>query len=489
MKLSELLANITYQKVFQLKEVEIENVQTDSRKCLSNDVFVCLQGEHVDGHDFINKAVENGTKVVIIEKEVEEIPNVTYIFVPSTYRALAQISSVLYNFPSKKMKVIGVTGTNGKTSVTQFLNQIYRLKGYKTGLLGTIHIDIDGEIVPTNNTTPFAHDLQRTLFEMEQKGVSHVFMEVSSHGLAMGRVWGCEFTHGVFTNLSQDHLDYHKTMEEYKRAKGILFTSLGNDFNKTAVLNADDEVFDDYCSVTGCNILSYGIRKNADLKASNISSENGLSFTLTYKQKEYKVQTKLAGDFHVYNLMAAMSICLLEGWTLEEIIDLVSSLEPVKGRMENIECGQDFQVIVDYAHTPDGLENALRSVRGFAKGRIITLIGCGGNRDKTKRPIMAKVAEDYSDFVYLTSDNPRKEDPEEILRDMEVGMTKKDYSIVINRAEAIEQAIHEAKTGDVILIAGKGHEDYQIIGETKNHFSDKEEAEKGIRKRLNAILV
>jgi len=310
-------------------------------------------------------------------------------------------------------------------------------------------------------------------------------MEVSSHGLAMGRVWGCAFDYGVLTNLSQDHLDYHGTMDEYKRAKGLLFTSLGNDFGKTAVLNADDETFDYYQSITGCRVLSYGIKNQADIQGSNVrQEEDGLAFTVTYKEHAYEVHTALTGSFHVYNLLGAMAVCLQDGWDIDSLVKAISQLRPVQGRMEPVRVGQPFDVIVDFAHTPDGLENALQSAKRFAKGRVLTLIGCGGNRDKGKRPIMARVAEQYSDYVYLTSDNPRHEEPLAILKDMEKGMTGDQYTMYVDRKRAIHEIIHHAEDGDVVILAGKGHETYQIIGDAKTHFSDKEVAEEAIREWL-----
>lgn len=482
MKVQALLQNITYIKIEGESDSTLQHVRTDSRLVEEGDIFVCLTGEHTDGHHYIAQAIKNGAVCVVVEKEVETCKEVVTITVSSTVRALAEISSLLYGNPSKELQVIGITGTNGKTSVTHFLNQIYREKGKKTGVIGTMHTDINGTIIPANNTTPFSHDLQRYLHDMKEEGVSHVFMEVSSHGLAMGRTWGCHFTHGAFTNLSQDHLDYHGSMEEYKRAKGLLFTSLGNDFERVAVLNIDDETSSYYQSITGCRILTYGIEKSADLQAYDVmQNAEGLSFMIRYKGEDVHVKTTLKGLFHVYNLMAAIGIALQEKWTLQEIVDIVNHMNPVKGRMENLQCGQPFDVIIDYAHTPDGLENALQSVKQYAKKRILTLVGCGGNRDKGKRPIMAHIAEQYSDYVMLTSDNPRFEDPHEILCDMEKGMQSNTYHKEVDREKAIRMIIREAQPGDVILLAGKGHEEYQVIGDEKRPFSDSEIATREIK--------
>ena len=473
MRMQEVLQGITYIKVEGGNQETLHHVQTDSRLVKQGDVFVCLTGEHTDGHRYVEQAVKNGAVLILAEKEVQTYEGVACITVSSTVRALAEVSSLLYGNPSEKMKVIGVTGTNGKTSVTHFLNQIYREQGKKTGVIGTMHTDINGTIVPANNTTPFSHDVQRYLHDMKVEGVTHVFMEVSSHGLAMGRTWGCQYAHGVFTNLTQDHLDYHGTMEAYKQAKGLLFTSLGNTFERVAVLNADDEATSYYQSITGCRILTYGIEQPADLQAYDVKQKaEGLSFTLRYKGERAVVSTALKGLFHAYNLMAAIGIALQEGWTLQEIVTIVNHIHPVKGRMENVRCGQPFDVIIDYAHTPDGLENALQSVKQYAKNRVLTLVGCGGNRDKGKRPIMAHIAEQYSDYVMLTSDNPRFEDPNEILCDMEKGMKSDTYHKEVDREKAIQMVIREAEPGDVILLAGKGHEEYQVIGDEKRPFSD-----------------
>lgn len=480
MKLKELLKSVPYLNSKGNMETEVFRIEMDSRKVQKGDLFVCIKGETVDGHNYIKQALEKGASVILVEKDIEGIEG-NIVKVSNTVRALSQLSGELYGHPTSKMEVIGVTGTNGKTSITHFLNQMYKQQGVKTGLIGTMYHEIDGEKVESVNTTPFANQLQEMFYKMQQREVQKVFMEVSSHALAMGRVWGVDFKHAIFSNLTQDHLDYHGTMENYKQTKGLLFTSLGNGLSqgKTAIFNADDQTSDTYIQQTGAWVLTYGIKNEADVRALNIrNTSGGLLFDVEYRGEVYSVQTKIVGLFNVYNLLAVISFCLTDSWSMEDIVSSLANLDPVKGRLEALETNGGFSIVIDYAHTPDGLENALKSIKEITKGNLITVMGCGGDRDRIKRPIMAHIAEQHSDFVILTSDNPRTEEPLDIIKEMSKGMQGNAFAEIVDREEAISFAIKKAHEGDVVAIVGKGHEEYQIIGNKKFPFSDLNVAKK-----------
>ena len=383
------------------------------------------------------------------------------------------------------MKVIGVTGTNGKTTTTHIIQSIMEQAGHPTGVIGTIEIRMGDEIRKATNTTPDAIDLQESLRWMADAGAQYVAMEVSSHALDLGRVRGVRFSAGVFTNLTQDHLDYHKTMANYKQAKSLLFSQLGNEYGqeeiKYAVLNVDDPVSDTFSQVTSGTVVRYGIYEEADVRARQVTVDaRGTHFLLETYKGSIDCSTHLIGNFNVYNMLAAASICLMEGVSLEQIRVGLSNVAGVRGRFERVDEGQDYTVIVDYAHTPDGLENVLKTIDDFATGKVYCIVGCGGY-DWTKRPLMAQIATRYSHLALLTSDNPRSEDPEAILAEMVEGLTsinvsQEKYRTIVDRREAIRFAMDEAKAGDVVLIAGKGHETYQIIKDQVLHFDDKEEA-------------
>jgi len=408
--------------------------------------------------------------------------------VKSTKRAMAVLADAFYNQPTQKMHLIGVTGTNGKTTITHLIEHIFKSQRKKTGLIGTIEIRIGDTSYDVKNTTPESLTLQKTFNQMVEENVEVAMMEVSSHALDLGRVHGCDFDVAVFSNLTQDHLDYHHTMEDYRRAKGLLFAQLGNAYNhnrpKFAVLNADDAATEEYIKNTAATVITYGIDRDSDIRATNIQITNsGTTFDLTTPTETVPVEMKLIGKFSVYNVLAATASCLVSGIPLSVIVEEIKVLEGVSGRFEVVDAEQDFTVIVDYAHTPDSLENVLKTVKEFAKRNIYVIVGCGGDRDRTKRPIMARIAAEYSTQAILTSDNPRSEDPLAILKDMEEGLDTDNYVTIADRAEAIRYAVEAAHADDVIVIAGKGHETYQIIGKKVFDFDDREVARKMIEER------
>lgn len=464
----------------------IVSIENDNRKVQPGSLFICIKGYTVDGHDFAASAIENGAVAIIAEKKLEV--DVPVIVVKNTARAMAKLADYFYGQPTQHLRLIGITGTNGKTSVSHFIEKIFSNIGEKTGLIGTMYTKIGEETFETKNTTPESLTLQKTFKQMVDKGVQTAVMEVSSHALHMGRVHGCDYDIAVFTNLTQDHLDYHKTMDEYKRAKGLLFCQLGNAFNhdrpKYAVLNGDDPASKEYAQSTAANVVTYGIDSDADIRAVDIiMNASGTQFKLVTPQGAFEISMKLVGKFSVYNVLASITAALVAGISIQDIISTVESFKGVPGRFEVVDAGQDFSVIVDYAHTPDSLENVLKTVKQFAKGNIFVVVGCGGDRDRTKRPLMAKIACQYATNPIFTSDNPRSEVPEEILKDMESGVVGQIYESIVDRRKAIAYAIGKAKTGDVVLIAGKGHETYQQIGNTFFDFDDRLVAKEAIEAR------
>ncbi|WP_416826942.1 UDP-N-acetylmuramoyl-L-alanyl-D-glutamate--2,6-diaminopimelate ligase [Ectobacillus polymachus] len=467
---------------------DITSIENDSRQVKQGSLFICIKGYTVDSHNFAKQAAALGAAAIVAERPVEvDIP---VILVKDSSRALAILADTFYGQPTQKLHLIGVTGTNGKTTTSHIINEMMRHHGHKTGLIGTINMRIIDKTFEVKNTTPDSLTLQRAFHEMVNCDVDSAVMEVSSHALHLGRVHGCDYDVAVFTNLTQDHLDYHGTIEEYKHAKGLLFSQLGNSFHHTspkfAILNNDDSVSQEYKMMTQATIITYGIEENSDIMAKDITMSNsGTSFTLITPQDTKTVSMKLVGKFNVYNVLAATSAALVSGVSIDTIVEVIQTIEGVPGRFEIVDNGQDFAVIVDYSHTPDSLQNALETIGQFAKSKIYCIVGCGGDRDRTKRPIMAQIASQYADFAILTSDNPRSEKPEDILRDMTDGLHARNYEVIVDRHQAIEHAIASASKDDVILIAGKGHETYQIIGKEIFDFDDRIVAKSAISNRLN----
>lgn len=487
MELNELLTYLHDDLSISEANPTISSIEMDSREVKSGSLFICIKGYTVDGHDFAQKAVESGAVAILSERELDV--KVPVVLVKDTKRAMAVLADIFYGQPTHSLHLIGVTGTNGKTTTTHIIEKILNEANKKTGLIGTMYMKIGDQQKAVKNTTPESLTLQKTFREMKDADVTHAVMEVSSHALHLGRIHGCDFNVAVFTNLTQDHLDYHKTMEAYKYAKGLLFAQLGNRFEhdrmKYAVLNEDEEATDDFKKMTSAKIVTYGIDRDADIMAKEIRmTSKGTTFQLYTPVGTKLVTIQMVGKFSVYNVLAAVAATLSSSIELDTIVNAIESMEGVRGRFELVDGGQDSTVIVDYAHTPDSLENVLHTIKQFAEGRIFCIIGCGGDRDKTKRPLMAKIAVENSDEPIFTSDNPRSENPKAILQDMEEGVAGHHYTSIVNREEAIFHAIKNAQKGDVILIAGKGHETYQQIGTDIIDFDDREIALKMIKTRI-----
>ncbi|MGG1575777.1 UDP-N-acetylmuramoyl-L-alanyl-D-glutamate--2,6-diaminopimelate ligase [Fictibacillus sp. NRS-1165] len=485
MELKTLVNHLLNYKTDHETNVEITSIEMDSRAARPGSLFVCIKGYTVDGHDYAEQAVRNGAAAVLAEKHLPGMDSVPVIIVNDTKRAMAVLANVFYGYPTNKLHLIGVTGTNGKTTTAHLIEQVFSDAGKRTGMIGTIDMKINGVSHKVTNTTPESLFLQKAFKEMIDQGVESAVMEVSSHALDMGRVRGCDYDIAVFTNFTQDHLDYHKDMETYLRAKGLLFAQLGNTYagnkEKIAILNRDDEASKEFEKMTAAQILTYGIEQKSDIMAKDIKvTGKGTSFTLVTPLEERPVSLKLVGKFSVYNVLAAISATLLSGIPIDSIIKTMENVKGVPGRFETVDAGQSFTVIVDYAHTPDSLENALTTVKEFAVGKVISVVGCGGDRDKTKRPLMAKIAAENSDVAIFTSDNPRTEDPLAILEDMKAGVQDYEYIIKPDRKDAIVHAIEIAEDNDIILIAGKGHETYQIIGKNVLDFDDRKVAAEAI---------
>jgi len=486
MKLHTLLSSLPFYKSDDNQNPTITSIENDNRLIQQGSLFVCVKGYTVDGHDFAADAVSRGAAAVIAQRPLDL--SVPVIIVKDSVRAMAVLGDYFYNHPTQKLTLIGITGTNGKTTISHLIEKIVRDTKKKTGIIGTMYTKIDDEILETKNTTPDSVTLQKTFHRMVENDIDVAVMEVSSHALELGRVHGCDYDIAIFSNLTQDHLDFHKTMENYKFAKSLLFSQLGNKFDekkrKFAIINQDDEASADFIKYTAAHVLTYGIDHNADIMAKNIVvTSKGTTFTLHAQGIMKEVQLQLVGKFSVYNVLAAVSAGVCLGLALDHIIASLQEVKGVSGRFELVNEGQDYTVIVDYAHTPDSLENVLKTVNEFSKGETYVIVGCGGDRDRTKRPIMANIACQYATHPVFTSDNPRSENPEDILKDMEAGVLGKDYTVIVDRKEAITKVINEAKSNDVILIAGKGHETYQQIGATKFDFDDREVAREAIKSR------
>lgn len=474
MKLKDILNNIEYSIIKGNIELEVNSVEYDSRKVLPGSIFVAIKGYETDGHLYIKKAVEAGAKAIVLEDvcNIGEIDNIAIIKVANSRKSLGFISSNFFENPGSKLKIIGVTGTNGKTSITYFLKSILKEAGNKVGIIGTIENQIDDVVFESSVTTPESRDIQELLAKMVTMGCSYCVMETSSHALYLDRVASVPFTTAIFTNLTQDHLDFHKDLNDYLNAKKILFTYIKED--GFSILNADDASSKELEKVAGGKIITYSLLNSSDYKASNIKMDiNGTSFTLAYNQQQKDINLRMIGEFSIYNSLAAIAAAHELGIDFEQIEAGLKKVS-VNGRFQLIESTRDFAVVVDYAHTPDGLYNVLSTAKKITTGKVICVFGCGGDRDKKKRPIMGKVAGELGDYLVITSDNPRTEDPETIIDMVEIGAkeTSAEYIKITNRKEAIEYAIKMAATGDIIIIAGKGHEDYQIIGKTKYPFSD-----------------
>ena len=475
MKLKELLKNINPLHIIGDIEVEITGVNIDSRRIESGHLFVAIAGTQTDGHKYIPKAIELGAKAILCEQLPEALTDdITYVVVPSTEDSVGKVATLFYGDPSSKLTLVGVTGTNGKTTIATLLYNMFRKFGHRCGLLSTVCNYIEGEAIPADHTTPDPIELNRLLAQMVESGCEYAFMECSSHAIAQKRIGGLKFKGGIFTNLTRDHLDYHKTFENYRDAKKAFFDGLGKD--AFAIINADDK--NGTVMVQNCKaqVKTYSTRSMADFKARIIECHfEGMYLDIDGKE----VGVQFIGKFNVSNLLAVYGAAVMLGKKPEDILVILSTLKSVNGRLEPIHSPEGYTAIVDYAHTPDALENVLNAIHEVlnGKGKVITVCGAGGNRDKGKRPLMAQEAVKQSDKVIITSDNPRFEEPQDIINDMLAGVDAKQMKKVLSitdRREAIRTACMLAEKGDVILIAGKGHEDYQEIKGVKHHFDDKE---------------
>ncbi|MCH1623879.1 UDP-N-acetylmuramoyl-L-alanyl-D-glutamate--2,6-diaminopimelate ligase [Fredinandcohnia quinoae] len=484
MQLQKLLAHLHDFTATGTDNPLITSLEMDSREVKKGSLFFCVTGHSVDGHLFAKQAEELGAAALIAEKYVDV--SIPVIIVKDSKRSMAQLADIFYNQPTHQLHLIGVTGTNGKTSISHIIEQIFQAAGRRIGLIGTMYSKIGKKKIEMKNTTPESLTLQKIFHQMVQEKADSAVMEVSSHAIDLGRIHGCDFNIAVFSNLTQDHLDYHHSMDEYRRVKGLLFSGLGNRFEidnpKFAVLNSDDEATLEYKKSTSATVITYGINHESDIMAKNIvMTSTGTSFELITPVGRHSLTMKLIGMFSVYNVLAAVSASLLSSIPLAIICKSIESIKGIAGRFEVVNAGQNYTVIVDYAHTPDSLENVLKTVKQFSIGKIIVVVGCGGDRDRTKRPIMAQIAAKYADMPIFTSDNPRSENPLHILKDMEAGVNGEKYVTIIDREKAIKYAITNANKGDTIVIAGKGHETYQIIGSNTFEFDDRLVATQAIK--------
>ncbi|HWR19345.1 MAG TPA: UDP-N-acetylmuramoyl-L-alanyl-D-glutamate--2,6-diaminopimelate ligase [Clostridia bacterium] len=469
MLLSELLKRTEHELIGEDKDVKA--LRYNSKKVETGDVFFCVVGTFADGHVYAKQAVESGAAALVVERKLPL--SVTQILVKNTRIAMAEMAAALYGYPAESLHIAGITGTSGKTTTTYMLKAVAEAAGQKVGLIGTIRNMIGDKNVESDRTTPESVDLQALLRTMKDENVDLVVMEVSSHSLDQHRVHGIEFDVGVFTNLTQDHLDYHKNFESYLAAKKLLFRQ-----SKLAIVNADDSHSEKMLEDIMIPRTSFGITERADVSAAEIDiTTRGVQFDMITRIGRTRINIPTPGIFSVYNAMGASAAAIELGLTLDAIKRGLEKMGVVSGRLEPLPSGgRDFTVFLDYAHKPDALENVLKTVRGFAKGRIVTLFGCGGDRDKAKRPLMGEVAGRYSDFIVLTSDNPRSEEPVSIISAIEEGVKKTgtEYVVIENRYAAIEYALFNAHKDDVIILAGKGHESYQEINGGKHHFDEKE---------------
>ena len=474
-KLNEILKNIETVEIKGNDTVSISGIQFDSRKVSENNIFVAVRGTNVDGHNFIDKAIQSGARAVVCEEFPENIlPEITYILVKSASETLGLIASEFYGNPTRNLKIVGITGTNGKTTTATLLYNLFENTGYKTGLISTVTNFIHNKEVKATHTTPDPVQLQELFAQMVDEGCEYAFMEVSSHAIHQNRIAGIEFTGGVFTNITHDHLDYHKTFLEYIRVKKQFFDNLPK--NAFALVNIDDKNGEVMIQNTKASSYTYALKQPADFKTKILETHfNGMLLSMNNTE----VWTQFIGKFNAYNLTAVFGTAKLLGLDSSEIFIELSKLKPVNGRFEYFVSENGVTAIVDYAHTPDALENVLTSISEIKEpsAKIITVVGAGGNRDKTKRPVMASICAKMSDRLILTSDNPRNEKPEDIIKDMEEGISpaERNKTIAItDRKEAIKAAVMFAEKNDIILIAGKGHETYQEINGVKHHFDDKE---------------
>jgi len=483
LNLLDILKDVEYE-IKGNKDIDIEYLSIDSRNIKKNTMFICITGFNVDGHDFIDTALEKGAVCLVVEKEIKsKYENLTIIKVKNSRISMSTIANNFYKNPTENIKMIGVTGTNGKTSVSFYIHSILMKYKLKVGLIGTVSTKINKKDVPiefATSTTPDTIELMQILDYMKQNNVDNIVMEVTSHALALYKVEDLKFFVSVFTNLTQDHLDLHKTMENYRNAKAKLFTK-----SNISVINIDDEYGKYMEEIAIGKVITYSIEKDSDIKAENIIySQNYSSFDVYIFGKNHKFILPIPGIFSVYNALATIGVAISLDIPITVIQDALENLETVPGRIETIPNTMGLNIIVDYSHTPDSLKNIILTAKEFTKNKVITVFGCGGDRDKSKRPLMAKESSTFSDFSVITSDNPRTEEPTLILKDIEKGMVNKNYILIEDRKEAIEFAINMATKYDTVIIAGKGHETYQIFKDKTIDFDDRLVVKEAINKKI-----
>ena len=479
MRLKKLIESLDKQSRIhsELYDFEVQGISCNSKLVKNNFIFVAIKGNKEDGHRFIQEAIERGAEAVIVQasvyQDIRTSGKISFIRVKDTRRALAKLVTKFYGNPSSKIKVIGITGTNGKTTVSYLIESILRKAGFNPAVIGTINYRFQDKVISSTNTTPGPIELQSMLAEMLEEGINYAIIEVSSHALHQDRTEGITFHSAIFTNLTQDHLDYHKTKANYFRAKSKLFRNLSQ--NSFAIINNDDAYGIKMKRLTKAKIITYGINCPADIQARDISFNIAQTeFILQTAKRRTNFQTRLIGRHNVYNILASVAFSLSEGLDLKVIKPAIEGFNFVPGRLERINGNGGFSVFVDYAHTEDALRNVIQTLRQLSQKRIIVVFGCGGERDKTKRPKMGYVVSELADYAIITSDNPRSEDPSAIINDIKSGINKDNYCIIPQRREAIIKSLSLAKSGDIILVAGKGHENYQILKDKVVHFDDRQ---------------
>jgi len=485
MKLNELCSSLKEHKSSDFLEKEIHGITHDSRKVKDGYVFVAIKGHKLDGHSFVTAALDKGASAIVVEKKIEVTPRVPQIVVTNTRQALASISSRFYGEPSSKMTVVGITGTNGKTTTSYLTKSIIEASGYKTGLIGTIQYQIGKRVIPAQETTPESVEIQSYLSEMLKSNIKYAVIEASSHALSQHRLDGVSFSSAIFTNLSMEHLDYHENIRDYRTEKLKLVKNLSQE--AFSILNADHNTSKHFAECTKSKVIWYGMKRSrADVTAEIIDmSTNSTRILLNSPWGKKIINLKLIGKHNIYNALAAAANGLALGFTIDAIKTGIETLSTVPGRLETLNFGQDFEVYVDFAHTHQALQVILSTLRAITKGRIILVFGCGGDRDRKKRPKMGHIAEKYSDVFWITSDNPRSEDPNNIIYEIQKGVSKEAYfRVQPDRKIAIEEALLEAQKGDVVIIAGKGHEQYQILKNTIIPFDDREVVRQALQNNI-----
>ena len=491
MNLVNIFSNIELIKVDGKMDLEISGINQDSRLVISGDLFICIKGSKVDGHQYLKQAAERGAIAAVVQDWPKETYGLTIIQINDVAGSLKEIAGAFYGYPDLSLKLIGVVGTNGKTTSTYLVKSVLENAGYQVGLIGTINHLIKDKALPAGNTTPGLLELQKLFAQMVAAGVEYVVMEVSSHSIDQGRVAGFKFEGGIFTNITQDHLDYHKTFEEYLRVKTKFFKNLPSE--SWAAINIDDPHAGSIIAQTKAKVYTYGITNQASVRAEDIQViQAGVSYKAVTFRGNIELKLKLTGYFNVYNSLGVLTAGLAEGLDPSRIIKGLESISIVPGRFQMVPESKNFGVIVDYAHTPDGLENILKTARRLTSRRLLLVFGCGGDRDRVKRPIMGEIAARMADYTIITSDNPRSEDPLKIIKEIEVGFQNitptPAYQLETDRATAIRKIIDIAEDKDVVMIAGKGHETYQDFGDHRIHFDDQEVAREALKEKFNGQL-